>query len=524
MKELIMNRYLVGLIVVLLSPLSLMAQHEELAKRLENVFDETTIAYAHLDLKKIDFKKVYGKLQEMGEIPNLFSFPPAEAVDQVEGLRQMMVKSGASRIVCTASLYDLESAPVVAIVVEENGKLDAIQEMLNGFGSAGFVVQSFAKERLVVLARDNVMQRLKNKELSPRSDVAKVLNQTMTGVLSVHLIPSSDQLRVIRELLPRLGEPLEFVTGKMIADGIQSASVTLHSVEPLKMNAEVQSASEESAMVIKKALTKIQQKIRPSDPERLVLKGFMTKIKLKPERDGLILDIGKEEEDLWKALQTFFESARKQAVRGQLVNDLKQIMLAFHNFHDANRYFPDLGRPQDKGKPGLSWRVHILPYLDQAELYEQFKLDEPWDSPHNVKLVSKIPAIYKPRDQSIALGKTLLVIPRGKGFFANPYFDANDKEKQRAYGRRMREFLDGTSNTISILPVVKAHAVTWTKPDDFLPDSETVLSFLKDDTTKRFTFATTDGAVHRISFDSLTAKEIMAMMTIAGGEIIDWNK
>jgi hypothetical protein len=46
------------------------------------------------------------------------------------------------------------------------------------------------------------------------------------------------------------------------------------------------------------------------------------------------------------------------------------------------------------GKPLLSWRVHLLPHLAQAELYQQFKLDEPWDGPTNRKLIEKIPKIY----------------------------------------------------------------------------------------------------------------------------------
>src|SRR4051794_24888061 len=74
-------------------------------------------------------------------------------------------------------------------------------------------------------------------------------------------------------------------------------------------------------------------------------------------------------------------------------NNLKQIALAFHNYHDTNGAMPTNQHSKD-GKPLLSWRVQILPYIEQDHVYKQFKLDEPWDSEHNMKLVDKIPDLY----------------------------------------------------------------------------------------------------------------------------------
>src|SRR5215208_5386317 len=75
--------------------------------------------------------------------------------------------------------------------------------------------------------------------------------------------------------------------------------------------------------------------------------------------------------------------------------NLKQIALAFHNHHDANGRLP--GNICDKnGKALLSWRVQILPYLEEDKLYFEFKLDEAWDSDHNKKLIEKLPKTYAP--------------------------------------------------------------------------------------------------------------------------------
>jgi len=87
------------------------------------------------------------------------------------------------------------------------------------------------------------------------------------------------------------------------------------------------------------------------------------------------------------------EHRATSAQRQRSLNNLKRIALAFHNYNEATGHLP--GDIQDKdGKALLSWRVAILPYVGQEDLYKQFKLDQPWDSEHNLKLLSKIPTTY----------------------------------------------------------------------------------------------------------------------------------
>src|SRR5262245_42896435 len=77
------------------------------------------------------------------------------------------------------------------------------------------------------------------------------------------------------------------------------------------------------------------------------------------------------------------------------INKLKLIGVAVHSFHDANGYFPS-DVTDAKGKPLLSWRVAILPFLERNDLYEKFKLDEAWDGPTNKELLAKVPTVYAP--------------------------------------------------------------------------------------------------------------------------------
>ena len=75
--------------------------------------------------------------------------------------------------------------------------------------------------------------------------------------------------------------------------------------------------------------------------------------------------------------------------------NLHQIGLALHTYHDVHGSFPAQANYDSQGKPLLSWRVHILPYLGEETLYKEFHLQESWDSEHNRSLLARMPAFYR---------------------------------------------------------------------------------------------------------------------------------
>jgi hypothetical protein len=162
--------------------------------------------------------------------------------------------------------------------------------------------------------------------------------------------------------------------------------------------------------------------------------------------------------------------------RAKSINNLKHIGLALHNYHDVYKHFPPAASADKNGKPLLSWRVHVLPYLDQQDLYRQFKLDEPWDSEHNKKLIEKMPDIYRvPTLPPLERYKTTYVVPVGEGTVFHDHV-----------GTPLKEIKDGTSKTILVLEADREHAVTWTKPDDWQFDRKQPtrgLGKLRDGTT-----------------------------------------
>ena len=84
-----------------------------------------------------------------------------------------------------------------------------------------------------------------------------------------------------------------------------------------------------------------------------------------------------------------------RARRAACMNNLKQIALALENYQAAYAVFPPAFIADENGKPMHSWRVLILPFLEQQALYDQYDFGEPWDGPNNIKLLGKMPPFFR---------------------------------------------------------------------------------------------------------------------------------
>src|SRR5262245_47787362 len=126
--------------------------------------------------------------------------------------------------------------------------------------------------------------------------------------------------------------------------------------------------------------------------------------------------------------------------RHQSANNLHAIGIALLNYEDQHRLFPERAIFDSGGKPLLSWRVLILPYIDQDELYKQFHLDEPWDSENNKKLLERMPAEYADPQIKCEPGRTVYQAVVGPGLA----FEGNK-------GLKLASMLDGSSKTIGVV-------------------------------------------------------------------------
>jgi len=193
------------------------------------------------------------------------------------------------------------------------------------------------------------------------------------------------------------------------------------------------------------------------------------------------------------------------------MNNMQQQLIALHNYESSNMALP----LQDKN--GLSWRVHLLPFLEEQELYSRFNLDEPWDSPNNIKLIPEMPPVYECPAVVLAEGLTIYQVP-----FTN--VETNPAEKDRAVfdtsGQKIsfRNISDGASNTAMLLEVDAAAAVEWTKPADWEFDPSNPMHDLGNVHPGTILVGFVDASTQTVSKD-LDPETLKALITRQAGDV-----
>ncbi|XZE54545.1 protein kinase domain-containing protein [Planctomycetaceae bacterium SH139] len=244
--------------------------------------------------------------------------------------------------------------------------------------------------------------------------------------------------------------------------------------------------------------------------------------------ERVALPIEKSERSMWleepanatilKALETYSAWKLGKAVPeqdgvsklGRAKENLRQIGIAFHNFHDVYQKFPGTVNSREGGLSlgagkktyPFSWRVAILPFIEQNELFEAYRFDEPWDSEANLKLLDKMPEIYRSpfASDDQKLGESNIV-----------GFAGEHTALGTAGGHGMHEFTDGTANTLLLFEA--RDTVPWTKPEDLSGDDGKV-SFFAD---HPLLYLLADGSVE--SLEKFQLDRLRIMITRDGGEL-----
>jgi hypothetical protein len=157
------------------------------------------------------------------------------------------------------------------------------------------------------------------------------------------------------------------------------------------------------------------------------------------------------------------QKVRHAAARIQSANNLRQMAIGMENYNAVNGHLPEaVPDPKLKGPTKLSWRVELLPYVEEDMLYKQFHHDEPWDSPHNKALLTAMPRVFAHPNhpQENAQGLTYYRVFVGE----HTPFPPGKVTKLPA------DFPDGVANTILIIEA--ADPVPWTKPDELVYDPD----------------------------------------------------
>lgn len=206
-------------------------------------------------------------------------------------------------------------------------------------------------------------------------------------------------------------------------------------------------------------------------------------------------------------------TGRPGSERTQCRSNLRQIGLALHTYHDVYGSFPPAYVADADGKPMHSWRVLLLPFVDQLALYNEYDFSEPWDGPNNRRLLARMPPIYACPSHKYPAGNsnTSYVAVFGE----HCIFRGADPVA-------IKDILDGTSNTLMVGEAAAAE-IPWMKPEDIdtalhptLGDS---LGFSSDH-TEGVQFLLGDCSVRLVPL-TIDAQRLKALFTRDGAEFVD---
>ncbi len=233
---------------------------------------------------------------------------------------------------------------------------------------------------------------------------------------------------------------------------------------------------------------------------------------LAPNVDGKQLTITAHEEILaLPLLATLIGSNVEMAdvpVRVNPQNQLRQTALAFHNYTDAYGKFPPHSIRDENGKAMFSGRVALLPFMEQNNLYQLLRLDEPWDSPHNSQFTSYVVPTFQGTGELRT--STAIRFP----VYPNSLWDDNANAKGFA------DITDGTSNTIFAIYAPPAAEINWGNPEPWKISSRDPMADVFGD-REEVTVAMMDGSSRVLKKSEMTNEKLKAMLTISGGEVID---
>jgi prepilin-type processing-associated H-X9-DG protein len=346
----------------------------------------------------------------------------------------------------------------------------------------------------------------------PRADLTAALAAAGDAPVAVVAIPSETQRRALEEAVPELPPQLGGGPIEAFSQGMSWGVATLRARPRPAFDLAFEAKDAASAAVLGKVMAGVRDLLleqAAAQPELARLREAFAK--MAPKVEGTRVTMAGDATAAVEVVAAPIKAAREAARRAQSVSNLKQLALAMHNYHDAQGAFPAAYSTGEDGKPLLSWRVHILPYVEQQELYEKFALDEPWDSPRNRPLIARMPPIVlSPNSSNGGTGKSSYVVPHGpKTMFAG------------SQGMKLQQITDGTSNTVMITEVNDEAAPIWTKPEDWevvaegAPDPKPLQGLFRGGWNVAFA----DGSVKFLS-ETTKPELLKKLVTPDGGEVI----
>jgi hypothetical protein len=495
---------------------------EARAKVIAPLIDDQTLAVAHVDLTRISVDAIFDEAASLQLVPA----DEAAAGKMLAGMfHKRLVDAGVKDLYALFTLSEgfHEARPFFAIPLAAGSDENAIRAILP------IAVAERQGDVLVLAANHNTLARLAAMKPDPRPELSAALEAAGNAAVQILYLPPKHYRRVLDETVSELPKELGGGPVQVFTRGILWATIGIDVAPKPALRIVMQSEDAQAATALRDKFAELlrlagsNNAIKKDFPDFDAIAALLTP---RAEGDRLVVNFDQNDQkaaELVAALVHPIRAVRRRAAVDESINNLRQIVLGLLLYEDnsvatgtpagkKSAHFPLPAIMSKDGKPLLSWRVAILPYLQQKPLYDQFHLDEPWDGPHNRPLVDKMPAIYRsPLSKNKEPGRTNYLLPVGNG----AGFSADQPTS-------MRDISDGTSNTIMIVEADDDRAVIWTKPDDWQFDPNKPAQGLGHLNNGEFLTAFFDDHGQAISV-SIDPKTLKALFTRAGGEVVDTN-
>jgi hypothetical protein len=482
------------------------------AADLAPLIEEETFALARVDMTRID---VNGLARTLTALLPSRKDELSDFAKKAKEFHAAFTKAGGTELVIAFSTEELPDFSLVHVPLAAGSDAAALTALLKRqFGDKAVVEKRGAA---LVAGQRAAVARLGKGKPSQRPDLVPAVTAAGDSAIQVVLLPTADQRKVVDEVV---NLPLPGGSGKSFSRGVRWAALGLDLAEKPAARLTIQSADEAAAKkldgVVAAGLAELGKMSFVGDEKPLkdlMPKEFAAAQALRPSVAGNRLTVRVSDLAVLKGLLSLFDAIeeRKDGIeRTRIGSNLHNILIALINYHDTFTTFPPHAIYSKDGKPLLSWRVAILPFIEQDNLYKQFKLDEPWDSAHNKKLIDKMPKLYRsPKIQDKRAGLTTYVAPIHKDFL----FTGTAK------GLQFKDITDGTSNTAILVDVADEAGVIWTKPDDLVVSQKDPWKGILGHYPGFALFGMADASVRRIP-KTVAGKTLWALFTRNGGEVI----
>jgi hypothetical protein len=480
------------------------------ARTLAPYLDEQACVVVRLDMTRADADALLQVLAEFGALD------PDDVKEVKPRFARWLAafrKAGGRELDYLYSLSD--ASPFTIVPLTEGADVKALADLLD----EKLMPAGPQREKVgaaLVAADEKTLARLHRLKPTDRPELAKAFAAAGDSAVQAILLPQPHLARLIDAQMPDLPKQLGGSSTRPLTEGVTWAALSLDAPPKLGIRLTVKSPNTDSAKALNVATAKTL-KAMAAQPDVLAVLPEFDKIAalLAPTLEGDRLVLSLDDKQSRQVLGPYVRNVVETTARSQASNNLHQLVIAAINHADANAgALPAVASLDKAGKPLLSWRVHLLPYLDEEKLYKEVHLDEPWDSDHNKKLLAKMPRVFRgPSRKLNEQGKTVFLAPTGKmtawpGGAAGLRYPAS--------------FTDGTSNTILLILADDANAVEWTKPGDLQIDFDKPHTGLG----KRagwFLVGLGDGSVRTLK-PTISKGTLRAAFTPAGGEILgaDW--